>query len=92
MPTLHWIGKEKVINHHMDVPFKVLEHSYGFDNGKQSKSETKGDYLDAEQKIRLGNRWANKAGNNYRYFLVYDKISIEGAYKLEDFLRLIKDL
>ncbi|KYG83025.1 type III restriction endonuclease subunit M [Roseivirga seohaensis] len=40
MPTLHWIGKEKVINHHMDVPFKVLEHSYGFDNGKQTKTET----------------------------------------------------
>ncbi|MBX9852908.1 MAG: site-specific DNA-methyltransferase [Cytophagaceae bacterium] len=30
MPTLHWIGKEKVINHHMDVPFKVLEHKYHF--------------------------------------------------------------
>jgi adenine-specific DNA-methyltransferase len=30
MPTLHWIGKEKVVNHHMDVPFKVLEHKYGF--------------------------------------------------------------
>ncbi len=41
MPTLHWIGKEKVINHHMDVPFKVLEHSYGYDNGKQTKNETK---------------------------------------------------
>lgn len=24
MPTLHWIGKEKVINHHHDVPFRVL--------------------------------------------------------------------
>lgn len=41
MPTLHWIGKEKVINHHMDVPFKVLEHSYGFDNGTQTNVETK---------------------------------------------------
>jgi adenine-specific DNA-methyltransferase len=40
MPTLHWIGKDKVINHHMDVPFKVLEHSYGFDNGKQTDKET----------------------------------------------------
>jgi adenine-specific DNA-methyltransferase len=40
MPTLHWIGKEKVINHHMDVPFKVLEHSYGFDNGTQTRTET----------------------------------------------------
>ena len=41
MPTLHWIGKEKVINHHLDVPFRVLEHSYGFDNGEQTETETK---------------------------------------------------
>jgi adenine-specific DNA-methyltransferase len=40
MPTLHWIGKEKVINHHRDVPFKVLEHKYGFDNGIQSENPT----------------------------------------------------
>jgi adenine-specific DNA-methyltransferase len=40
MPTLHWIGKEKVINHHRDVPFKVLQHKYGFDNGKQSDKPT----------------------------------------------------
>lgn len=31
MPTLHWIGKDKVINHHLDVPFKVLEHAYGLE-------------------------------------------------------------
>jgi len=31
MPTLHWIGKEKVINHHRDVPYKVLEHQYRFE-------------------------------------------------------------
>jgi adenine-specific DNA-methyltransferase len=41
MPSLHWIGKDKVINHHLDVPFRVLEHSYGFDNGTQSATETK---------------------------------------------------
>jgi len=40
MPTLHWIGKDKVINHHLDVPFKVLEHAYGFDNGTQTEQET----------------------------------------------------
>lgn len=34
MPTLHWIGKEKVINHHLDVPFKVLKHKYGFKDGQ----------------------------------------------------------
>jgi adenine-specific DNA-methyltransferase len=30
MPTLHWIGKEKVINHHRDVPFHVLNEQYTF--------------------------------------------------------------
>jgi adenine-specific DNA-methyltransferase len=30
MPTLHWIGKEKVMSHHQDVPYRVLEHKYGF--------------------------------------------------------------
>ncbi|MGN6568403.1 MAG: site-specific DNA-methyltransferase [Flavipsychrobacter sp.] len=40
MPTLHWIGKEKVINHHMDVPFKILEHKYGYENGTQSEHAT----------------------------------------------------
>jgi len=35
MPTLNWIGKDKVINHHMDVPYKILEHSYGYSDGKQ---------------------------------------------------------
>ncbi|OBX24224.1 MULTISPECIES: site-specific DNA-methyltransferase [Bizionia] len=36
MPTLNWIGKEKVINHHQDVPFKTLEPQYTFANGKET--------------------------------------------------------
>ena len=24
MPTLHWVGKDKVVNHHHEVPFRVL--------------------------------------------------------------------
>lgn len=38
MPTLHWIGKDKVINHHLDVPFRVLDHQYTYDNGTQKAS------------------------------------------------------
>lgn len=30
MPTLQWIGKEKVVGHHHDVAFRTLEHQYGF--------------------------------------------------------------
>lgn len=55
MPTLNWIGKDKVVNHDRDVPYRVLEHKYGFtqENGKQeieTKSGNKiihGDNLEA---------------------------------------------
>ena len=30
MPTLHWIGKDKVQNHHLDVPLHILENKYRF--------------------------------------------------------------
>ena len=41
MPTLNWIGKDKVVNHHLDVPFYTLEHKYGFRaDDKTDKSET----------------------------------------------------
>lgn len=32
MPSLNWIGKEKIITHHADVPFRILEHCYGFNS------------------------------------------------------------
>ena len=35
MPTLEWIGKEKVINHHQEVPFRVLDRQYSFDENGQ---------------------------------------------------------
>jgi len=41
LPSLNWIGKDKVINHHLDVPYRVLEHGYGFDNGQETKNEIK---------------------------------------------------
>ena len=30
MPTLNWIGKDKVVNHHLDVPFCTLEKQYTY--------------------------------------------------------------
>lgn len=40
MPTLHWIGKDKVINHHQDVPYKVLEKQYTYKDGVESQENT----------------------------------------------------
>jgi len=46
MPTLHWIGKEKIINHHLDVPYRVLEHEYGFtEKGKQKNATESGNMI-----------------------------------------------
>lgn len=30
MPTLNWIGKDKVVIHHWDAPFNTLEHKCMF--------------------------------------------------------------
>ena len=40
MPTLNWIGKEKVVNHHLDVPFRTLEKKYIFASEGQKDGET----------------------------------------------------
>mgnify|MGYP001036053227 FL=1 len=54
MPTLEWIGKNKVINLHLEVPFRVLERKYSYevkgqhaeDNGSENMM-IKGDNLEA---------------------------------------------
>ena len=47
MPTLHWIGKNKIINHHLEVPYKVLNHGYGFssENGKTETATDDGNLI-----------------------------------------------
>lgn len=42
MPTLNWIGKDKVISHHQEVPYRVLEHKYGFTSDKGEQTEPTG--------------------------------------------------
>ena len=39
MPTLEWIGKDKVINHHQEVPFRVLERRYSYDEAGQHDAD-----------------------------------------------------
>ena len=47
MPTLNWIGKDKVVSHHQDVPYRVLEHKYGFtaDKGEQNEPTNSGNKI-----------------------------------------------
>lgn len=48
MPTLNWIGKDKVVTHHQDVPFRVLEKKYTFgDTPNSGNMIIHGDNLEA---------------------------------------------
>ncbi len=41
MPTLEWIGKDKVISHHKDVPFRVLDEKYTYNAEHSDKCNNK---------------------------------------------------
>ena len=63
MPTLEWIGKEKVINHHQEVPFRVLERRYSFDENGRTDADNgsenmviRGDNLEARKPCCPGMR------------------------------------
>lgn len=47
MPTLEWIGKDKVISHHKDVPFRVLDEKYTYNAEHSDNMIIRGDNLEA---------------------------------------------
>lgn len=59
--------------------------------------ETKGDHLandESKQKLSLGKLWEAKAGNNYRYFMVFNNknLKLDGAYTLDEFIGVMRKL
>ena len=76
------------LNHYPD--FVLLTKS-----GKILLVESKGDNLDnsdSMRKLRLAQLWTSKAGNNYRYFMVFDNSPIENAHKLDEVTKLIAQM
>ncbi|SFH68310.1 type III restriction enzyme [Selenomonas ruminantium] len=72
------------INHYPDFIVKT-------ESGKILLIEAKGDYLDGDNsktKLKLGRHWQAKAGNMYKYFMVFDKkaIQADGAYTMDKFI------
>ena len=47
MPELTWIGKDKVVNHHHDVPFRILDKEYSFGEENSGNKIIHGDNLAA---------------------------------------------
>ncbi|MBO7477157.1 MAG: site-specific DNA-methyltransferase [Salinivirgaceae bacterium] len=47
MPTLNWIGKDAVVNHHHQVPFRTLKKKYTFGDADSDNMIIHGDNLEA---------------------------------------------
>ncbi len=54
MPTLTWIGKDKVVNHHHDVPYSVLEKIETFStvNSQQSTVNSQQSTVNSQQSTK----------------------------------------
>lgn len=99
MDNIHWwhriIEKKDFringnINHYPD--FMVMMKS-----GKLVLIEYKGgdrDNSNSKMKLKLGRQWQAQAGSIYRYFMVFkDKeLGLDGAYTLDQFAGILKDL
>ncbi len=78
------------INHYPD--FMVMTNS-----GKLILIEYKGndrDNSDSRRKLALGRKWQAQCGQNYRYFMVFKnrEFGIDGAYTLDQFIEIMKEL
>ncbi len=78
------------INHYPD--FMVMTKA-----GKLVLIEFKGDdrdNSDSKMKLELGHQWQAQAGSNYRYFMVFKStdLGISGAYRLDEFAEIMKEL
>ncbi|MCI8594128.1 MAG: DEAD/DEAH box helicase family protein [Oscillospiraceae bacterium] len=78
------------INHYPD--FIVMT-----EKGKIVLIETKGDHLDNEQnrkKLTLSRRWQEKAGEPFRYYMVFQEKApeLDGAYTFDRFLEMLGKL
>ena len=78
------------INHYPDFMVKT-------NSGRMVLIEYKGDdrdNSDSERKLKLGRQWQALTGSNYRYFMVFKnrEFGINGAYTLDDFVRIMREL
>ena len=76
------------INHYPDFIVKMK-------NGKTIVIETKGDHLDgsdSQNKLNLGQKWASKAGDEYRYFMVFESKKLDGAKTIPEILDILSGM
>ena len=59
MPTLDWIGKKAVLNHHNEVPFHLLQDVPDLSVDRYLVVECKGPTVGATTILRRNVAWAN---------------------------------
>ena len=49
---------------------------------------------DSVRKLKLGRKWQSQCGAEYRYFMVFENrdLGIDGAYTLDQFIEIMKEL
>lgn len=81
-------GINGFINHYPDFIVK-------FKSGKIALIETKGDdrdNSDSEDKIELGQYWSNQAGSQFKYYMVFENRSVNGAFTITQAIERLKQL
>jgi type III restriction enzyme len=76
------------INHYPDFIVRMR-------SGKTLLVEAKGDdrdNSDSARKLKLGQLWASKAGNDYRYLMIFDNNRIDGAFRLAEGAERIRQM
>lgn len=76
------------MNHYPDFIVKMKD-------GRIVLLETKGDdrdNTDSMRKLKLGNLWAAKAGDKFRYFMVFNTARLEGARTVAELLEILKGM
>lgn len=76
------------INHYPDFIVKMK-------SGMTLIIETKGDHLanaETADKLWLGNKWADLAGDNYKYFMVFQSKEVDGAITIKTLLQYLDNL
>lgn len=76
------------INHYPDFIVQM-------NSGMVVVIETKGDdrdNTDSKMKVDLGRKWANKAGDKYRYFMVFDHREMDGAITLSQLIERLSKM
>ena len=95
---------QKTRGRHSERIFHVSQYFSGFSLDHTRSAihplvliEFKGDdrdNSDSKMKLELGRQWQAQAGPNYRYFIVFRNkdFNIGGAYRLDEFTEIMKEL